>query len=135
MMLWILALLWLAMIVYFGTGKWGRAQTQALIDRLRSHPRLHGLMDRYHGNLRAAFHYVEFGGLTLIVYGLLGGVFGQGGWHDGRAALAGAVSALAALLDELHQLRSGSRQFRRVDYLHSCCGIALALFFLRYVFL
>lgn len=135
MMLWILALLWIAMIAYFGTGKWGRAQTQALIDRLRAHPRLQGCLHRHHGNLRAAFHYVEFGGLTLIVHGLLGGVFAQSGWHAGRAALAGGLAALGALLDELHQLRSGTRQFRRVDYLHSCCGIALALFFLRFVFL
>lgn len=134
--MWILILLlgWLGMIFYFGRGKWGRSQTQEIIDRLKATPGVRAFLDRHHGKLRASFHYVEFAGLTLILYGLLGS-FGRhpfSDWAAWRAAAAGLGSALGALLDELHQLTSGTRQFRFVDYLHSCCGISLALLFIRY---
>ncbi len=135
--LWIVLILaaWIAMIFYFGQGKWGRSQTQQLIDRLRAHPRIHAFLDRHHGKFRAAFHYLEFGGLTLLVYtGLTWWADGSlREWSDARGAVSGGIGALAALLDELHQKMSSTRQFRRVDYLHSLCGIAIALLLLRYL--
>ncbi len=134
MLIWIMLGGWIVMIVYFGTGKWGRGQTQSLIDRLKGSPRIHAFLDRHHGKLRASFHYLEFGGLTLILYGVLSFLAGDslGTWSAGRAALSGILAAAGALLDELHQLSSGNRCFRLVDYLHSCCGICLALLLIRY---
>ncbi len=131
---WTVLIFWIGLIYFFGTAKWGRAGTQALIDRCRSNPRVHGFLNRYHGRLRAAFHYFEFGGLTLIVYGLLGRQAGHPlfAWDGARAAITGTLAAAAAVLDEVHQLRSGGRCFRLVDYLHSCCGISLALLVIRY---
>ncbi|GEM_PF-525153 len=125
---------WVGMIWYFGGGQWGRNQTQAIIDRLRRYPRVHAFLDRHHGKFRASFHYIEFAGMTLILYSLAAWMFGRGvaEWSYMRAAVAAVISAVAAYLDEVHQLRSGTRQFRRVDYLHSCCGIAIALMILRY---
>ncbi|MGI8905924.1 MAG: VanZ family protein [Candidatus Sumerlaeaceae bacterium] len=126
-----------AMIVviwYLGTGKFGRAQTQAIIDRMRNHPRLFTLLDRHHGKIRAAGHYFEFGGLFLVLYWLYDALWAhaQLRFDAVPAAIIATLCAIAALLDELHQLRSRTRQFRRVDFLHSCCGIALAALVLQY---
>jgi len=132
--LWILLIAWICMIAYFGTGKWGRTQTQRLIDRARDSPSLHAFLDRHHGKFRASFHYIEFGGLTLILYGLFSSLGGHPftTWGVWRAGGAGVLAAGAALADELHQRTSSSRRFRAVDYLHSCCGISLALLAIRY---
>jgi hypothetical protein len=118
----------LGLIWYLGTGKFGRSQTQAWIDRVREHPRLFAFLDRHHGKYRAAGHYVEFGGLFLVLYWLQDALVGDGlmDFRVSRALIVAGICTATALLDELHQLRSGGRQFRRVDFLHSCCGIALA---------
>ncbi|MBX3729092.1 MAG: VanZ family protein [Candidatus Sumerlaeia bacterium] len=117
-----------ALIWYLGGGSFGRAQTQAWIERVRSMPRVYGFLDRHHGKFRASAHYVEFGGLFLILYWVWDLFLGPGGlaWWPARAGILAVACAAAAWLDEMHQLRSGTRQFRRVDFLHSCCGIALA---------
>lgn len=117
----------LATIWYLGTGKFGRAQTQAWIDRARAHPRLFAMLDRHHGKFRAAGHYVEFGGLFFVLYWLVGAVRKTGmQWEAPAAAIIGTVCIVAAYLDEKHQLMSGTRQFRREDFLHSICGITAA---------
>lgn len=123
----------LAVIWYLGGGQFGRSQTQAWIDRVRRMPRLYGWLDRHHGKFRASVHYVEFGGLFLVLY-WLGDAVLWGGEREPRmtfrwslAGVAAAVSVVAAFLDEMHQLQSGTRQFRRVDFLHSCCGVTLAM--------
>ena len=117
------------LIYYLGSGSFGRAQTQAWIDQFRRMPRLYKFLNRHHGKFRAAMHYVEFGGLFLVLYWLSDVALGAGNldfrWVP--AAALWLVCALAALLDEYHQLQSGTRQFRRVDFLHSCCGITIAL--------
>jgi len=115
-------------IWYLGTGRFGRAQTQAWIDRVGNWPWLHAWLNRHHGKFRAAGHYFEFGGLFLVLYWLwdawLGG--GRMEWSPLLALCIGVVCAVAAWLDELHQLQSGTRQFRREDFFHSVCGISLA---------
>ncbi len=134
MLVWILLPIWIGLIFYFGTGRWGRAQTQAMIDRWRRNVRFHAFLNRHHGKLRASFHYLEYGGLSLILYGILNRMAGHSSlsWDDARAAATAALAAFGALLDELHQLRSGTRQFRLIDFLHSCCGTSLALLLVRY---
>jgi len=121
------ALAW--MIWYLGGGSFGRAQTQAWIDHLRAMPRLYVFLDRNHGKFRAAMHYVEFGGLFLALYWLQDAAIGGGefAFRGLPSAIIAVACAVAALLDEMHQLKSGTRQFRRVDFLHSCCGIAIAM--------
>lgn len=127
-------LILLAIIWYLGTGRFGRAQTQRWIDRVRSVPAFHRFLDRHHGKFRAAAHYLEFGGLFLVLYWCWDSWLGDGrmAWHPARAAVVGAASAVAAWLDEVHQLRSGTRQFRREDFLHSLCGISLAAALILY---
>lgn len=123
----------LGVIWYLGGGSFGRAQTQAWIDRLARMPRLHAWLNRHHGKFRAAAHYIEFGGLFLALYWLCGTLRGIGmAWEPVQAAALGVLSAVAAWLDELHQLRSGTRQFRREDFLHSCCGVSIAAAIVRY---
>ena len=124
----------LGIIWFLGTGRFGRAQTQAWIDRVRAHPRLFRWLDKHHGKFRAAGHYFEFGGLFLILYWLYDAIAHHG--HFRFAVMPTVIIALicmvAAYLDEMHQLKSGTRQFRRVDFLHSCCGISLAAMFVEY---
>lgn len=124
----------LGLIWFLGTGRFGRAQTQAWIDRLRKWPFLYRLLDRHHGKVRALGHYVEFGGLFLVLYWLYDALWGEGRFHFQPVPIVviAVVCMVAALLDELHQLQSGTRQFRRVDFLHSCCGIALAALLVQY---
>lgn len=126
----VVALVFLVCLIwYLGGGQFGRAQTQAWIDAVRGVPWLHGFLNRHHGKFRASAHYVEFGGLFLVLYWLYDVFFGGGGFvfRWGPAVVIAAVSMVAAWLDEVHQLRSGTRQFRREDFLHSCCGISLAM--------
>jgi hypothetical protein len=127
------ALIWL-----LGGSGFGRAQTQAWIDRTRSWPWFNDFLNRHHGKFRAAGHYVEFGALFLVLYWIFDVLFQEGRlrFNPVAAAVIGVVCAVAAVLDELHQLRSGTRQFRRVDFLHSCCGIAIAaaLVFYQHLF-
>jgi len=122
------------LIWFLGTGRFGRAQTQAWIERLRSRPRLYAFVDRHHGKFRALGHYVEFGGLFLVLYWLYDTLWGSGrlSFAPLPAVVIAVSCAAAALLDELHQLQSGTRQFRRVDFLHSCCGIAIACLVVQY---
>lgn len=122
-------LLTAALIWWLGSGSFGRGQTQRWIDRLGRWPRVHAFLDYHHGKFRAAMHYVEFGGLFLVLYWLWDASLGGGEWTF-RWIPAGAIAvvcAVAAYLDELHQLKSGTREFRTVDFLHSCCGITIAL--------
>lgn len=118
-----------ALIWYLGGGSFGRNQTQAWIERARRHPRAYQFLDRYHGNFRAAAHYVEFGGLFLVLYWLWDALWAREGFVF-RWPVAGAIAGVcvvSAWADEMHQLRSGTRQFRRVDFLHSCCGISISM--------
>lgn len=118
-----------SVIWYLGGGQFGRSQTQRWINRAGRWPRLHRFLDRHHGKFRAAAHYFEFGGLFLVLYWLWDVLF-----RDGRyvfemipALIIAMISVFAAYLDEMHQLKSGTRQFRREDFLHSCCGVAIAM--------
>lgn len=122
----VLALL-LGVIWYLGGAGFGRGQTQVWIDRVRAMPRLHAFLDKHHGKFRASGHYFEFGGLFLALYWLVGTATKRGmAWNAWLAIGIGVVCVIAAVLDELHQLKGGTRQFRREDLLHSTCGIALA---------
>jgi VanZ family protein len=116
-------------IYWLGSGQFGRNQTQAWIDRLRRFPAIQEFLNAQHGRIRASAHYVEFGGLYLVLYWLWDAALGAGmflfEWWP--AVVLWVVCAIAAYLDELHQLTSGTRQFRRVDFLHSCCGITIAM--------
>lgn len=130
------ALVALGAIVYFlGTGRFGRRQTQAWIDRVSAYPALQGFLNRHHGKFRAATHYLEFGALFLVLYWIYDIWLGSGGvWRfdELAAAVIAVLSAFGAYLDEMHQLRSGTREFRRVDFLHSCAGIAIAAAIVAY---
>ena len=125
----LIALVLLVFLIWLlGGSRFGRAQTQSWIDRTRRLPWLHRFLDRHHGKFRAAGHYVEFGGLFLVLYWIYD-VFASSGqflWSPLPAAVIWVICAVSAILDELHQLRSGTRQFRRVDFLHSCLGITIA---------
>lgn len=119
----------MALIWYLGGGQFGRGQTQRWIDRAGRWPRLHRFLDRHHGKFRASAHYVEFGGLFLVLYWLFDVLFRNGLliFEIIPALIIALISVLAAYLDELHQLKSGTRQFRREDFLHSCCGVSMAM--------
>ncbi|MCB2154168.1 VanZ family protein [bacterium] len=123
-----------AIIWVLGSGSFGRAQTQAWIDRVRSRPKIYEWLNRHHGKFRASAHYIEFGGLFLISYWCWDSWFGDGilAWHPWRAVIIGVIAAIGAYMDEIHQLRSGTRQFRRVDFLHSLCGISIAAWIMFY---
>ena len=130
----VVLLLLLGLIWYLGSGKFGRAQTQSWIDQARSHPRVFDWLNRHHGKFRAASHYFEFGGLFLVFYWLYDSLWAHANmaFNLPAASIIAVVCALAALLDELHQLQSGTRQFRREDFLHSCCGICIAAALVEY---
>ncbi|MCC6546147.1 VanZ family protein [Candidatus Sumerlaeota bacterium] len=118
----------IALIYWLGGRGFGRAQSQAWIDRVRNRPRVHAWLERHHSHIRASAHYFEFGGLFLILYWLWDVALG-GGLFRFRilpVIVIAPICALAAHLDELHQLRNGGRQYRREDFIHSCRGIALA---------
>jgi hypothetical protein len=126
----ILTVAWLGLIYYCGTSAFGRAQTQRLIDRCKNRERLWCTLNRYHGTLRAAFHYVEFGGLYFIGY--LAMTRGSFRWRDDFGFALLAVMFVLAYFDELHQSRTAGRCFRRIDLLHSFFGSTLA-FLLTYL--
>ncbi len=119
----------MATVIYIlGSGAFGRAQTQKAIDRFRAWGAVYTFLDRHHGKFRAAAHYLEFGGLFLVLYWLQAALLeGSLVFRWGPALAVAAICILAAFLDEMHQLRSGTRQFRRVDFLHSTCGVAIAM--------
>ena len=134
-LLWILLAAWMGLILYLGSSRFGRAGTQAWIDRWRSHPALHGWLNRHHGKFRAGSHYVEFIALVLILYGALG--LGSWEWSDLRAAFAYAATCGYAYIDELHQSRTPGRMFRRIDFIHSLAGATIgigSIFWLDYFF-
>ena len=118
------------LIYYLGGASFGRSQTQNWIDATGKYPRLNGLLNRFHGNIRASAHYIEFGGLFLVLYWIWDAIWGSGlyAFRPMPALIIGLVCVIAAILDELHQIQSGTRQFRRVDVLHSTCGISIAAF-------
>ena len=129
-LLWLLAAIWLGVIYYFGRAGFGRANTQAIIDKVRNHPRLWTFLDRHHGKIRASFHYFEFGLCYAILY--LAFTFGKIEWYYGRGFAAWFITGLLAFLDEMHQKKSGGRCFRRIDLLHSILGgsIVMLIFYL-----
>lgn len=118
-----LAALWIALIFWGGSGRFGRAGTQRMIDAWRHHPRVHALLDRWHGEIRAAWHYIEFGALSLIVYLILHGRGGGGLWTWWAALGAIAISTVVAYLDEKRQELTPGRQFRTIDFVHSVRGL------------
>ena len=118
-----------ALIWFLGTGRFGRAQTQAWIERWTPPgSTARRLLDKHHGALRASAHYLEFGGLFLVLYWAWESTVDDGAWgfEPARAAILALVCGVAAYLDEMHQLQSGTRQFRRVDFLHSLSGVSIA---------
>lgn len=118
-----LVVVWLGLIYWGGTSRFGRGQTQLLIDRLRHKPRVHAFLDRHHGHIRASFHYLEFGPLSLLVYIVLNRGLGRWSWSSAAAALA--ICYVLAYLDEKRQQRTAGRQFRRIDLMHSILGATL----------
>jgi VanZ like family len=129
---WIIAVIWLGVIYYFGQAGFGRANSQALIDKLKKYPRLWLFFDRQHGNIRASFHYIEFGICYAVIFFTV--CLGNLQWHYGKAFLAWFITCFLAFLDEMHQKGSGGRCFRRIDLLHSMLGasIVMLLFFILY---
>ena len=117
--------LWAIFIFFMGTSRFGRSGTQSWIDRLESHASIHAFLHRHHGKFRAAFHYVEFTTLTVLLYWALGRERWE--WSPGRALLAYSVSCACAYLDELHQSRTPGRMFRKIDFLHSLFAATLAV--------
>jgi hypothetical protein len=128
-----LAMTVVGLIYYFGSAGFGRSDTQRLIDGMRADPRLTALacwFDRHHGRLRASFHYVEFGGLTFVLIGLVtGGTFA---FTTVWPYVVWAGACVGAYFDEVHQSRNPGRCFRRIDFLHSLMGATgmLGLLFL-----
>src|SRR5690606_32347750 len=102
-----------AVIWLLGSGRFGREGTQRLIDRFRAVPAVHRFLNRHHGTLRASGHYVQFGGLFVVLYWLADSAAGEGRFSFRWliAVPCAFVSFAAAYLDELHQLRSGKRMF------------------------
>lgn len=131
----LITLLILAGIIYYlGTGSFGRNQTQAWIERVKKYPAVYDFLNKHHGKFRASGHYFEFGGLFLVLYWCWDSWIGDGAFTflPLRALTIAVVCAIAAYLDEVHQLQSGTRQFRRVDFFHSLCGIHIAMFLVAY---
>jgi len=123
--LWIIVLFWGGVIYYFGGAGFGRAKTQALIDRFRKNPAIWNFLDRHHGKFRAAFHYFEFGLCFFILY--LAVTAGSLEWSYLRGLGVWLVTGILAFLDELHQKRTGGRCFRRIDLFHSLLGDTLVM--------
>ena len=123
--LWLVVGFWVAVIYYFGRAGFGRANTQALIDKCKKYPHLWGFLDRNHGKIRASFHYFEFGLCYLILFTALCG--GRIEWHYARGFLVWLATGILAFLDEMHQKKSGGRCFRRIDLLHSILGATLVM--------
>lgn len=128
--LWLIVFFWVGVIYLFGRSGFGRANTQALIDKVKHHPALWAFLDRHHGKFRASFHYIEFGFCYAILYLALGA--GNLRWGYGRGLAVWGITSILALLDEIHQKKRGGRCFRRIDLLHSIlgAGLAMLLFFL-----
>lgn len=122
---WLAVIFWLGVIWFFGRAGFGRANSQAFIDRLKRHLRLWKLLDRHHGKFRAAFHYLEFGACYAILYAAISG--GGFEWKYGSGLGVWGATCALAYLDELHQKRSGGRCFRRVDLLHSILGASFIM--------
>lgn len=123
MTLWIcLALAWIALIAFGGSGRFGRAGTQGIIDRLSHRPALQGFLDRWHSEIRAAFHYIEFGTLSLILYLIMHSQWGTEIWTWWAAVATLPLCILLAYLDEKRQELTPGRQFRLCDFVHSVRG-------------
>ena len=125
MIYWIALAFWILFIAYCGTRRFGRAQSQQWIDTVKQKPRLWKFLDAYHGQFRAAFHYLEFGGLFLLLYLALSQ--GHLHWAPARGYATWAISCVIAVLDEWHQSRTAGRCFRRIDLLHSFLGATLPM--------
>ncbi|NUP88201.1 MAG: VanZ family protein [Candidatus Sumerlaeia bacterium] len=119
-----LTLAWIAVIFLGGAGAFGRAGTQRMIDRLQHTPWVHRLLDRYHGELRAAWHYVEFGALSLVLYLLIHSRWGAGPWTWWAALVTLLTGTVIAYLDEKRQELTPGRQFRWHDFWCSIRGLA-----------
>jgi VanZ family protein len=114
-----IALAWIALISFGGSRWFGRDGTQRLIDRWRENPRVHAFLNRHHGEIRASFHYIEFGPLSLVVYLIFHLNWGSGLWTWWAALLTILICTLLAYLDEKRQELTPGRQFRTVDFIHS----------------
>ncbi len=110
---------WVALIFVGGAGLFGRDGTQRLIDQLRRAPRVHALLNRWHGEIRASVHYIEFGPLSLILYLLLHRRWGDERWTWWAALATLVIGSALAYLDEKRQEMTPGRQFRTIDFKHS----------------
>ncbi|GAB4320417.1 MAG: hypothetical protein Kow0059_14750 [Candidatus Sumerlaeia bacterium] len=119
---------WILLIYYFGTSPFGRSGTQNWIEAFRDNEKVYDFLNSHHGFFRAAFHYVQFGGLYYLLYLTING--GSFHWATGRAWLALVLSCVGAYLDEWHQSRQAGRCARKIDLLHSCLGASYAHIFL-----
>lgn len=113
-------------LIFFGGSRWfGRSGTQGLIDRFESYPRFHALLNRWHGEIRASFHYIEFGGLSLLSHLLLRHWWPEGVWSWQAALITIPLCTVIAFLDEKRQELTPGRQFRLMDFHCSVRGLLL----------
>lgn len=114
---------WVGLILFGGSRLFGRSSTQRMIDRWRNSPQIYAFLNRHHGAIRASFHYLEFGTLSLFLYMLLRIHWSEGLWSWQATVVTLIVSALLAYLDEKRQELTPGRQFRTVDFVHSLIGL------------
>jgi VanZ family protein len=119
----VIALAWVALIFFGGSRFFGRSSTQRLIDHWRNSPRVYAFLNRHHGAIRASFHYIEFGTLSLILHMVLRLHWSEGLWSWQATALTLIVTSLLAYLDEKRQELTPGRQFRTIDFIHSMIGL------------
>lgn len=127
-------------LIFFGGSRWfGRSGTQGLIDRFQSHPRIQTFLNEWHGEIRASFHYIEFGGLSLLSYLLLRHWWPDGFWSWQAALITIPLTTVIAYFDEKRQELTPGRQFRQMDFHCSVRGLLLmqiiigAVAFVRYM--
>lgn len=117
---------WMVLILYLGSGQFGRDGSQKLIDQYcATHPRVKDFFNRWHGHFRASFHYIEFCTLTLLLYLLFSGLSPV--IKPLSALAAWVIASIYAWVDEHRQSLTPGRQFRRQDFMHSLFGCELSV--------
>lgn len=74
--------------------------------------------------VRKSAHFLEFAGLSVLVFNALHSTFGKF-----RPFTAFAVTAVYGITDEIHQIFVDGRACRFFDWLVDCSGAAAALIF------